>query len=196
MSLGVDFTALLLEYRYCFFFVGMFLGGEIVLLPAIFLSLQGVLNPAVIIIIGLIADLLSDTAWYSAGRFLPFSKVGHFKVVRRGQKIFSLLVSLFDRCPFQVVFWSKFVYGTRILTQVVSGVKKLPYVKYIVWNSFGFSAYLAFLFALAVLVNESLGIFLETVRYAKALIFLMFILVAILINLWIRELVLKRWSPP
>ena len=170
---------------YVIFFIGMFFLGETVLLPAIYLSLVGQMSIVAVVILSTIANLLSDLAWYFAARLLPIDNIKKWKRVERHQETFTKLGLLLNRHEYYILFASKFVYGTRILVQIICGTRRTPLGKYFIVNLAGTILYLAFLYTAAFGVNK-----LSTNFYAEVLIFIGLVAAMNLIIRWITE---KRW---
>src|SRR5438045_4018998 len=105
-----------MQHEYLLIFGGLILGGETVLLPAIYLALIGKLNLMFLVTIAGCATIIADSGWYLVGRLSPVYKLNRLPRGRWGQR-FSRAAELFRRHGLKVVFCSKFIYGTRIATQ-------------------------------------------------------------------------------
>jgi membrane protein DedA with SNARE-associated domain len=128
--------SVLYTHPYLFIFIGMIVAGELVLLPAIYLAATGRLDLGAVIAVALAATLLSDLAWYYAGRKFPVSALA--RIPGRGSaRVVSGLGRLFAHKGAHLLVLSKFVYGTRVAIQVLAGVHNMPFRTYIVANSLG-----------------------------------------------------------
>ena len=113
-------------------FVGVLAAGVPVLLPAICLLIHnGAKHAASFYTIALGAILVSDTAWYLVGRCGAFEKV-RARVLRRtnGEYDGGFARGVIRRRG-PLLFASRFVYGTKIAMQVLSGFTRLHFRIYI-----------------------------------------------------------------
>lgn len=123
-------------YPYIAIFLGMLLAGEVILLPAIFLATMGRLDLSSVILASVVATLLSDILWYSLGRRFPAATLKHLSG-RVGQPYLDGLAQAFRRGGGRILFMSKFVYGTRTIVQVLSGVHGMVWGSYLLVNTAG-----------------------------------------------------------
>jgi membrane protein DedA with SNARE-associated domain len=167
----------------------MFFLGDTVLLPAIYFSLEGIINPVLVIVLSLVATLISDLIWYEIAARVPFHKIQHWKRIENHTDVFNHLMEAFDRYHLWILFWSKFVYGTRILVQIICGAKKVHFGKYIVVNAIGSTAYILLLYGIAIAVQQVVG-----VRMAGEfkIVLLLFVVIVVIIHLCIKHLVQKK----
>ena len=182
----------LYAHPYLFIFLGMLVAGEVILLPAIYLAATGRLDIASVIALSVIATLLSDFVWYYAGRKFPASALG--RIPGRGtSRVVKGLEKLFRRNGVQVLFLSKFVYGTRITAQVLSGVHDMPLGRYFIANTLGVLAVTGVLVVIAYSVIGTTQRMVDVVHNME-IAFLVFVGVAVSI-FFISGRVLKRqWS--
>ena len=105
--------SLLQAYPLLFIFVGMIVAGEVVLLPGhISWRHTGHLDVAAVISVAVLATVLSDLAWYGLGRKFPATALE--RIPGRGSnRVVRGLERLFSQKGIQILFLSKFVYGTR-----------------------------------------------------------------------------------
>ena len=186
----MDIVELLTTYKYAVLFFGMLFLGETFLLPAVYLSLDGKISPGMVVLISCVATVVSDVVWYYLAFIVPFHKIRHWRRVEHHQDKFEKLSQLFDKHNYRILFLSKFVYGTRILVQILCGVKRMNFWKYIAVNIFGVLSYMVFLYFIAVVVNRSIaGEVMGGFKIAIAV----FIVIVIVINLCIRYLAEKNW---
>jgi len=136
----VDF---LIQNQYFAIFVGLLLGGETILLPALYFSAIGQLNIWFIILIMIVATVISDTIWYFLGFGLS-EGVSWIKLSQRKREIMERYSTLFSERALFLLFMSKFVYGTRVVAQILCGVYKIDFKKYFIINLAGIAALTAF----------------------------------------------------
>lgn len=179
-------------HPYLFLFVGLLFTGETVLLPAIFLAISGTLLLVPVILIAIAAASLSDLAWYASGRRMPRSALR-----RLPGKGTSALVDgldrLFTRKGAQLLFLSKFVYGTRIVAQLLAGVHDMPVRRYLIANTLGVITLTLTLCALAwAATMAATGV--PTVAYRAPIGFAAFVLIAVLGYLIAASIGRRQWS--
>lgn len=183
---------LLQAHPFLFIFVGMLVAGEAVLLPAIFLAVTGRLDLATVISLAVLATVLSDLAWYGLGRKFP--AVALQKIPGRlGSNIVCGLERMISQKGAQILILSKFVYGTRTITQVLAGVHDMAFRTYIVFNFIGVLALSAALVAIAYSVVGStrrLGDFVADLEITL----LLFIVVSVSVNYMLSRFLRKKWS--
>jgi membrane protein DedA with SNARE-associated domain len=143
------------EQPYAVLFFALLFGGETILVPAIYLALLGKLNLWGLAAVASVATMLSDSGWYLAGRILPAEKVGRIRWLgKRWPQMFSYASGLFKRHGLKAIFFSKFIYGTRIAAQMLAGVARLAYYRYIIINLVGVIAWLGFIVGIGLLVGH------------------------------------------
>ncbi|HEY1037301.1 MAG TPA: VTT domain-containing protein [Candidatus Paceibacterota bacterium] len=179
----------ILENYQASLFIGMFLLGETVLLPAIYYSLEGNIRISEVVVISVAATLVSDMAWYYLARFMPLRKIKSWKRVKEHESTFANLSRLFDLYGLRILFFSKFVYGTRILVQVICGIKRVDVLKYLAVNIAGATAYVLFLYAIAVTVSSAVSSYILSGVKVSLIAFVVFV---IAINLCTKYLVQKK----
>jgi polyprenyl-phospho-N-acetylgalactosaminyl synthase len=178
-------------YQYVLLFCGMLFGGETVLLPAIYLVLIGKLQLIPLIIAAALATIISDSGWYFAGRFLPVNKlrIGRFPG-RKWTRAVARTSELFKRHGLKAIICSKFVYGTRIATQVLAGVTHLPYGRYFITNTAGVLSWLGALLLLGFAARS--GVDLLNVRVHRAYLLIGLFLAALLFWRWMGRHIVSR----
>ncbi|MCP1675422.1 membrane protein DedA with SNARE-associated domain [Natronocella acetinitrilica] len=184
--------SLLQAYPFLFIFVGMLFAGETVLLPAIFLAVTGHLDLAAVISLAILATVLSDLAWYGLGRKFPATALARIPG-RHSNNVVRGLERMFSRKGAQILFLSKFVYGTRTITQVLAGVHDMAFRTYIVVNFLGVLALSAALVAIAYSIvgsSRQLGDIFERLEIA----FLLFVVIAVATNYLVSRLLRSKWS--
>lgn len=178
-------------HPYLFLFIGLLAGGETVLLPAVYAAFVGIFNIFAVAGIAIAAALLSDSVWYSIGRFLPFGKLNRFSLFKKNEAAFSKISAVFEQRGLVILFVSKFVYGTRIIVQILSGTFRLPYFRYLAVDAAGTVALLGLIFATAALANKTIGQI--NILGFRQLAFVLFIGLVILLQSWIKNFAKKRW---
>lgn len=186
----MDIISSLGGYPYIILFLGMFVVGETVLIPAIFLSFEGFLDPGAVVAVSFVATVLADIAWYSFARFAPLERVVGLKRVSGGKASFERLSALFDQHAYRVLFISKFVYGTRVFVQIIAGLKHLNFRNYVLVNSAGILSYFALLYLVAYVAGKALAEqFVNNSKVAIA----GFLLIIVIVHICVQYIARKKW---
>jgi membrane protein DedA with SNARE-associated domain len=126
-------VALLLENA------GLPIPGETVLLLASFLAYsQHDLRLQVIIVVGTIAATLGDNLGFTLGYYggRPLLE-RHGKIFHVGGSALARAEGFFLRYGAVAVFFSRFVFGMRILVGPMAGVLRMPWKKFVAFNFLG-----------------------------------------------------------
>lgn len=186
------FLSVLYAHPYLFIFVGMFFAGELVLLPAIYLAVTGRLELAYVVFVSIAATLLSDAVWYWLGRRFPASALeripGH-----RTSRLVRGIERLYTRNGAHVVFLSKFVYGTRVIAQVLAGIHDMPVRAYLAANTLGVAALTLVLAGIAWSVAGTARRFDDAVHSVE-IAFIAFVLIAGVGYYVVARIARRKWS--
>ncbi|MBX4210939.1 VTT domain-containing protein [Candidatus Parcubacteria bacterium] len=187
----MDAISFLTEYRYAFIFIGMFVLGEAVLIPALYLSFQGIFDPLNVFFVSITATLLSDAMWYLIGRYLSTKDIRQSSLMQNRQEAFDNTTRLYDTYGLRILYLSKFIYGTRTIVQIITGYRKIPPRDYVVTNTLGALTYLFILFLVAGVMRASFNEFGTLLNEAKiALLFIIIILISV--HLWVQQLAKRK----
>lgn len=118
------------EYPYAVIFVSLMIGGGIILFPSFYLAIVNELTLAYIWGIMIIATIISDSFWYATGRGVgpKFFR----SIMEKKRSVYLERASEFiEGRELVMLFYSKFVYGTRIAAQVICGARKVPYIRFL-----------------------------------------------------------------
>ena len=173
---------------YLLLFIGMFFFHETVLLPAVYLSLENEMSILAVVVLSIATSLIADLVWYFVAHLLPIEKLKKWHHIKRRQTTFDKLTLLLNKHQYPIIFASKFIYGTRLLVQIICGLRRTPIFKYFVVNLVGTVIYTAFLYGTALGINM-----LPLNLYLRGFIFIALILV---INLIVRTIAQKRLFRP
>lgn len=119
---------------YPLLFVGLLAAGELVLLPALYLAVTGRLELAWVFGIAVTATAISDLGWYTLGRLAPTAALTRL-AKRRGGRLLPWLERQYTARAPQTLFASKFVYGTRVMAQLLAGLHGMPLRVYLPVNA-------------------------------------------------------------
>src|SRR4051794_22742634 len=145
----------ILEQPYLVLFFALLIGGETILLPAVYFALLGKLNLWGVAAGASSATILSDSAWEFVGRVLPVGRIERIRWLGKGwPRMFSHASHLFSRHGLKAVFFSKFIYGTRIAAQMLAGIARLRYDRYLMVNALSVFVWLGLLLGIGMLVDQ------------------------------------------
>jgi membrane protein DedA with SNARE-associated domain len=133
-SFGVPdfFIQITSSHPYGIIFLCLLFGGGIVLFPAFYLSVMGILKWWYIIAVMVVAAALADAFWYLVGLGVLPKFVE--SLTERGKYV-SKLSKISEGKELIILFYSKFIYGTRIAVQIVCGARKINFPSYLAVNS-------------------------------------------------------------
>lgn len=178
---------------YAILFFGILIGGEWVFVPALYTAFQTGLSVHAIIGISLAATFIADTAWYLIGRMVPYERVVTLPLIRKKRASIDSLGGLFDAHAMQIIFISKFVYGTRIAVQLSSGITRILYLRFICASVGGTVALAAVLTGFVWFIQNSLSALTEHVYYIHASL-LVFIILVVALQFIMRRLARRIWN--
>lgn len=137
----------------------LLVGGEIVLLPALSLSLGTARDLAMVSLLAIAAALLSDLFWYTVGRIGGRSRrLAALRVVRRARAREWLPKEQFEVHWRTWLILSKFIYGTRTSAQLVCGATQRGIAPYLVANAVGTTLLVGYLVTLTALLARGIAL--------------------------------------
>ncbi len=179
-------------YPYIFLFIGIIFAGEAVLLPAIYFALDGKLHMPYVILTFLLATATADFTWYYVGRHMG-DRFARRMVKGKIQERLERLSGPFAKHGSMVLFFSKFVYGTRIAVQILAGLQKMSLRKYFSINMLGIFTISTFIAVLAYSIDETIENITDFIHNVEVA-FLIFIVALVLVQLALGTYFKKLWS--
>ncbi|MEK7607478.1 MAG: hypothetical protein AAB484_00935 [Patescibacteria group bacterium] len=153
-------------HPYIILFVGLLFAGETFLLPAIYFALADKLHLSYVFAIAMSATMIADVFWYYVGAHMK-NRFAKKIVVGRIQRAIEKLSEAYARQGGRVLYFSKFVYGTRTAAQILSGLQLMLLRKYLVVNFLGIFSLLISMVILAYSIDatvESIGSIVHDVQ--------------------------------
>ena len=178
-------------HPYVFIFIGLFFFGETIFFPALYLAFRGTLDVSAVIMLMIAATVFSDLVWYMIGRLVPKTTAVRL-MGGRAARVMESVSSFFVLHQLKALYLSKFVYGTRTVMQVLSGMHKTPFWKYILVNVFGIASLAGLILVLAYITNSTLSALTDAV-HALEIGFLVLILIISCVYLFIRQVIQRQW---
>lgn len=154
----------------------IFLGG-IVLLPAMYLAMTGTFSLTHLFIITLAANVTAETIWYSLGTVAKKEKLYRMGFLKKHIEEAKHFSTFFLAHGVLLVFVSKFIYGTRIAAQVLAGMHRVQFLKYLFATTLGSAIW--FLIFYGLLRGADLG--MNSVAQTTKHIQLVFFSIAVLL---------------
>lgn len=182
--------ALLVEYRYLFLFFGMVIFGETVFFPAAYLVYSGTLEFWPVLIVSLFATLVADNVWYFIGRIVPREKLLKLRVVEKRGEMLEKSSAWFDKYGLRILFYSKFLYGTRVIVQIVCGMRRLSFLPYLLVNTLGLVTVYILIFAIIFTTNISIEA-LQLGAHRFEILFLVLALLGIIVHICVKSILKK-----
>lgn len=186
------FLDIVLNNIYIVIFLGLFIAGETVLIPAIYLSVRGDLDLSLVIVLSLTATIIADLIWYFVGKIIPLEKILTFAPFRSKSLEVSSVTKAFDKHALYILFLSKFVYGTRTIVQVLCGARHVAFLPYFMINFISLLILNAIFVLIAFTINQSIVI--DDLTHGLWIALAMFAAIVVLFHYLFKKLVWKRWS--
>ncbi len=173
-------------------FVGLLFGGETVLLPAIYFGISGAISLQAVIAISVLATAISDTFWYYLGCIISVEKIASISIFKKHAKKVMRLSHSFQENGLILLFFSKFVYGTRTAMQILCGVNRIAFAKYFFVNISGILALNTLFIVLSITVEKSFES-LVTSPHRLWLALGTFAICATTLQILFKKLLWKKW---
>lgn len=157
------------------------------MIPAVYYAYKGNIDIPLLLGMAVIATLIGDSFWYVVGRNLPKERLSRWRLVKHNQVLIDKLSRFFSTYGLWLLFYSKFIYGVRLATQIIFGFNKCGYIAYLAVNTLGVLAWIGFVFAIAFMVSYSLES-LKNIVFGTQIAFLVFVLLIIGINILIKRI--------
>ena len=151
-SLGPYLTA----YAKSITFVGAAIWGEVVVISLAFLAAQGLYPLWIVFVFGLLGTIFADCLWFLLGRIKLFNKNKILrKIVKKYKKIEKKIERFGKNNDFAIIFVTKFLYGTRIITAIYVGLnKRLKFGRFLLYDSISTIIWLTSMIAIGWLAGK------------------------------------------
>lgn len=138
-------------------------GGEVAIITLAFLSQQGLVKLSYVIIFGLLGAVLADLLWYGLTKLRIVQKFKEWKKVKKHyENVEKKLEKVSRGKDFMMLLIAKFVVGTRVVTILYLGLKKISLIRFTVYSIATNSIWLGCMIVLGVLAGKGfavLGVF-------------------------------------
>ena len=122
-------------YSYILLFLGTVFEGELVLLTAGFFAYLHVLNLWIVMVVALAGAVVGDNIWFAVGKYggMPFlEKWGKFFFLSK--KRISKAAEFFNKHGSKTIFFSRFIFGTRIGSATLAGTFGMSFKRFFTSN--------------------------------------------------------------
>ena len=126
-----------------------FAGGTPSIAGAAYLVATGTLGWVLVLSISLAATLVWDTIWYVVGRSISLEKLRERRFFKRDAKLYERILRFHGERQHVVHFFSRFIYGTASVFSVVSGIRRMNFLAYILISAASIAVWFGFLVLLA-----------------------------------------------
>lgn len=138
------------------FFGHIFLGG-LILIPALYLStLQAVSLPLLFVLI-VTSSMVADSAWYFLGKHIKKEGVYSLRFVKNRLEEAKKFSKFYARYGVWVVFFTKFIYGTRIASHLLAGMHKVRFMRFLIATATGTALWFTIMFFLIKTLDKGIS---------------------------------------
>ena len=134
--LPASLVSALSSHPYLFIFLGLLFVGESILFPSLYLAIIGALRLPYVFAVMVAATVIADIFWYALGRGVVPAAM-RWIAGNRGRKQAEAIERVIGGRELHVLFFSKFVYGTRTAVQILIGSRKVSFRPYLFVNIAG-----------------------------------------------------------
>jgi len=174
--------------------IGIFTGEEVILILA-FLSSQGVLPLWIVFVFVPIGTFITDIFFFFIGKTKLINKIKDWKHFSKGySKTDKFVGKLTKEKHILALFYTKFIYGTRIVTLIFLGLRGTKYSQFFKYNIIITILWAMIVIPLGYLAGKGYIIILNIFRSVELglLFLLIFIILFFLIKKWISTKLVKK----
>jgi membrane protein DedA with SNARE-associated domain len=169
----------------CQALLGLFMPGESLVLVGGFLAQQGVFDLGVLIFVISVAAILGDSIGYELGRHL-----GRGWLVKHGgrfglhQEHLARVDNFLEKHGGKAIFGSHFLHLLRSLMPFMAGERRVPYLKFLIFNALGCIVWATVFVLVGYLAGESWRVAEKWVGVAGKIVVGALLLAITLVWLW------------
>lgn len=171
------------------FFGHIFLGG-LVFIPALYLALTNELSLPILFAIIVTSSMVIDSIWYLLGKGVKKERVYSFSFIRSRMKEAKKFSASFDKYGVWAVFFTKFIYGTRIASHILAGMHKTNYWKFLGATAAGTSAWFGIMYFFVKALDKGVS-GTASAAFRIQIIFLVIVILLLLLN-WFTGTYVRR----
>ena len=137
-------------------FLGAFLFGETVILAAAFLAAQGLWSAWTVFWLTFLGTLAADSLWFLYGQKL-LSIFHRWETYRcASTKFLGVLEKITGARPHLALLFIKAVYGTRILTIIYLSIRRVNFLRFLIFDAIGTAWWLGVIVLFGFLAGKSI----------------------------------------
>lgn len=156
-------------HPYVLLSIGFFFAHESVFIPSIYLGLNGKLDLQTLVVLMIVMSVISDAVVHLIGRYISEERIRRHVSPKIARGL-DMGHEFFGRHGLMAIFISRFIYGTRVATQLFSGMFRVPFLSYLAMNTLGMTAFIVTLTVVLASAQTSFSVFMESVTIVKILI--------------------------
>jgi membrane protein DedA with SNARE-associated domain len=189
-----NFILIFGDYGVLITFLGGLIGGEEAIITLAFLSAAGLFPLWWIVVFSTIGVYLSDIIILFIGRS---NLINNFQRLEKYSKVYQkidyLIVKISKKNLFLTLLYTKFLYGTRVLTLIYLGIKKVKLTKFLIYDFIVVCIWIIPIILVGWLGGSSFRVVINVFKKIELTIILViiFIILIILIRTWIKTKLLK-----
>ncbi len=160
--------------------VALFVGGTPALVTAIYFATTGHLDMKVLFTLSLMTTVAWDVVWYYVGyRMISLDRVRSWNLFKRNEALYERILALYGRHQYLLLFLSRFMYGTNSACSVVSGVYRMPLMRFLFINTASFVLTFMLMIGLSYGIHQNIG----NLEYPYSVLTSLLILVGLILGM-------------
>lgn len=195
----VDFiTQLQPGYIYpAIFFGHIFLGG-LIFIPALYLALIHELSLPILFVVIVTSSMAIDSVWYVLGKGLQKERVYSLSFIQSRMEEARRFSTAFSKYGVWAVFFTKFIYGTRIASHIFAGIHKIDYWKFLGATAAGTSIWFGVMYFMVKALDKGVS-GTASAAFRIQIIFLTIVTLLLLLNwftgTYVRNRLMRKSKP-
>ncbi len=189
-SIIITLTPVLSTYGWIITYCASVLWGDATILTLAFISAQGTFPIWIVFVFGFLGTLTGDCLWFLLTKLNFWKKVKRWnKFYDKYKKIDERIQRLGKRSDLTVLIITKFLYGTRILTIIYVGLKKISFRKFLLYDGIATVFWIIAMAGIGYATGKGFQIILnvfKNVQLALALL-IVIIIIFIVLDKWINK---------
>ncbi len=176
-------------------FLGGFFAGEEVIMTLSFLSANGIIPIWKVFLFSFLGIVLCDTFFYALGRMKVIQNLSNSKrFTSLSKKYEPLILKLNKKGTLNLLFTTKFIFGTRILTLLYLGFRKTKVLEFLISDLIVGVFWMVIVVSLGWFSGSSFYLILNIFKNVQIALLVIVILVLILVGIkkWISGRILKK----
>lgn len=177
------------DYRLVAVFLGAALFGETVIISSAFLAAKGVFSLASVFSLTFLGTIVSDSIWFYFG-----SNIINFSRKSEKYKDYILKIEkITGNKTFLALLFIKFLYGTRILTIIYLSIKRISFIRFLIFNTLGTLIWLPVIIGIGWFAGKGLINLIPLFNRIEYILVTLVLLIVIvkMVTIWLTEKIVK-----